>query len=415
MRGPGSYTSVEDALRLVQRKMRVRPSAEEVDVRLAFKRIIAEDVVAREDVPPRPVSHMDGYAVRGEDLARSNSRGWPRLRLRGGAKLGEAPRVALGRNQAFAVSTGSYIPAGADTVVPVEDVRARPGEIAVVRVPKAGDHVYPAGADLRMGTVVLPKGRTLRAQDVGMLMLLGLRQVMVHRRPKVALLATGNELTDSPTPKRGKVWNSHGAIFAHLLQEAGCEVVQLGVVPDDVERIAARLGKAVRKADVVLMIGGTSAGGHDLGEEALERLRPDALVHGLKMDRGRVAGCAVVGGKPVVMMPGPIQGGMNAFLLVGLPLIRRVSGGAGTVMKLTVRLRSGWEARRRFEGFVNVVYLKVTREKGVVVADPMVGETESMSLLTGSNAFAVVPEGVAALKAGEELEALLLPGLSSFG
>lgn len=409
MRGPATYTSLDDTLQIVESKMRVVPSAELVDVRNAFRRILADDVVAKVDIPPRPVSHMDGYALRARDVAGSPGK---RLKVRGEVKLGETPRVVLGRDEAVAVATGSYLPDGSDSVIPVEEVGKEDGAIVTMRVPDPREHVYAAGADVKRGTTVLSRGKALRAQDIGMLMILGSRKVKVFRKVRVALLATGSELTDSPMPKKGKVWNSHGVVFAHLLSEIGCEAVQLGVVRDDAAAVAARLREALRKSDLVLLMGGTSVGRHDLVEEVVSTLRPDALVHGVKMDRGRVTGCAVVRGRPVLMLPGPIQGGMNAFFLIGLPLIRKLAGATEATTKVTARIRNGWEARRRYQGFAKVVYLRLAREGGVLYAEPLAGETESISLLAASDAFTVVPEDAVSLGPGQDVDAYLVPGFS---
>ncbi len=155
-----------------------------------------------------------------------------------------------------------------------------------------------------------------------------------------------------------------------------------------------------------------SRGKLDLADGVVLRLGPQLLHHGIRMDRGRVAGLAVVNGKGLVMLPGPIQGAMNAFVLLGLPLIQRLSGRGEQVIRMKARLNRRWEARSRFADFTKVVYLKVSRSGAVIEADPIVGETESISVLSDANAFLVVPEEVRAIEAGQEVEALLLPGFS---
>jgi molybdopterin molybdotransferase len=130
------------------------------------------------------------------------------------------------------------------------------------------------------------------------------------------------------------------------------------------------------------------------------------------MDRGRVSGIAVVRGKGIVMMPGPIQGAMNAFILLGFPMIEKLSGRKESKMTISAKLTRRWEARKKFPNFTKVVYLKVFQSRSGVAAEPLVGETESMSLLTDSNAYAVVPEDVTAIEGGREIDVHLLPGFS---
>jgi molybdopterin molybdotransferase len=413
MRGPREYVTVTDALEMLKTKSRLRPRFERVRSRVAYGRILAEDIVAREDVPAGHTSLMDGYAVKAADLAPAR-RGRPVwLNIRGEARPGETMSARLRRGEALAVSTGSRLPAGADSVVKTEDARRRGERVGTTSALEPWQHVYRAGADIRRGELVLSRSRVMKAQDVGMLIQLRMSSVMVYRRPRVGLIATGNELTDSPRPVSGKVAETHAPIFSHILEEVGCVPVYVGVVPDDVKKLSEALRTALRRSDIVMMMGGTSMGSHDLAESALSKLRPEAAFHGLRLDRGRVTGGAVVGGKPVLMVPGPIQAATNCLLVLALSLIRRLLGGAELLTRLPVRLSGDWEGREPYRDFTKVVYLKVSRQGSILSAEPLVAETESMRLLTASNAFAIVPQEVTGLKKGQVVEAVFLPGFSS--
>jgi molybdenum cofactor synthesis domain-containing protein len=273
--------------------------------------------------------------------------------------------------------------------------------------------VYRAGADIKRGELVLSRGRVMKAQDVGMLIQLGMSSVRVYVKPRVGLIATGSELTDSPRPVSGEVAETHAPIFSHILERLGCVPVYVGIVPDDVKKLSGALRTALSMSDIVMMMGGTSMGTRDLAESALSKLRPEAVFHGLRLDRGRVTGGAVVGGKPVLMVPGPIQAATNCLLVLALPLISRLLGGAELVVRLPVRLSGDWEGREPYGGFTKVVYLRVSRQGSILSAEPLVAETNSMLLLTASNAFAIVPQEVTVLKKGQLVEAVLLPGFSS--
>jgi molybdopterin molybdotransferase len=413
MQGPRGYVTVADALDVLETKSRLRSRFERVCSRAAYARVLAEDVVARKDVPAGDMSLMDGYAVRAADLALAE-RGRPVwLNVRGEARPGETRSARLRRGEALTVSTGSRLPEGADSVLKAEDARRRGGRVGTTSAPEPWQHVYRAGTDMKRGVLVLSRGRVMKAQDVGTLIQLRVTSVRVYRKPRVGLIATGSELTDSWRPASGKVAETHGPIFSYILEELGCVPVYLGIVPDDVEKLSEALRTALRKSDIVLMIGGTSMGTHDLGELALRKLRPEAAFHGLRLDRGRVTGGAVVGGRPVLMVPGPIQAATNCLLVLALPLIRRLLGGAELVTRLPVRMSRDWEGREGYGDFTKVVYLKVSRQGSFLSAEPIVAETESMFLLTASNAFAVVPQEVAGLKKGQLVEAVLLPGFSS--
>jgi molybdopterin molybdotransferase len=413
MHGLREYVAVTDALEVLETKSRLRPRFERVSPRVAYGRTLAEDVVAREDVPAGDTSLMDGYAVRAADLAPAK-RGRPVwLNIRGEARPGGTGSTRLRKGEALAVSTGSHLPAGADSVLKIEEARRRGERVGTTSALKPWQHVYRAGADIKRGELVLSRGRVMKAQDVGMLIQLGMSSVTVYWKPRVGLIATGSELTDSPRPVFGKVAETHAPIFSHILEELGCVPVYVGIVPDDVEKLSEALRTALRKSDIVLMMGGTSKGTRDLAESALRKLRPEAAFHGLRLDRGRVTGGAVVDGKPVLMVPGPIQAATNCLLVLALPLIRRLLGGAELVSKVPVRMSGNWKGREGYKDFTKVVYLRVWKQGSFLSAQPMVAETESMFLLTASNAFAVVPQEVAGLRKGQLVEAVLLPGFSS--
>jgi molybdenum cofactor synthesis domain-containing protein len=413
MHGPREYATVTDALEVLETKSRLRPRFERVCSRKAYGRVLAEDVVAREDVPAGDTSLMDGYAVRAADLdsAMRSRPVW--LNIRGEARPGETGCVRLRMGEALAVSTGSRLPAGADSVLKTEDARRRGERVVATRALEPWQHVYRAGADIKRGELVLSRGTVIKAQGVGMLIQLRMSSVRVYRKPRVGLIATGSELTDSPRPVSGKVAETHAPIFSRILEGVGCVPVYIGVVPDDVEKLSEALRTALRSSDFVMMMGGTSMGTHDLAESALGRLRPEVAFHGLRLDRGRVTGGAVVGEKPVLLVPGPIQAATNCLLVLALPLIRRLLGGAELVTKLPVRMSGDWEGREPYRGFTKVVYLKVSRRGSILSAQPMVAETESILLLTASNAFAIVPQEVTGLKKGQLVEAVFLPGFSS--
>jgi len=383
-----------------------------VPTKKAFARIAARDIESGADVPPFDTSHMDGFAIRAADSIGASEAEPRELTLIGSVPLARAPSRRLTSREAVGVSTGSYLPRGADAVVPVEEGTVVGGKLRIVREVTRGSFVFGAGEDVPRGKLIVKMGSVIRGQDVGMLVGLGIRRVKVWRRPRVAVLATGNELTNSTSSRTKKTRNSHAPVFLAMAAAVGCDVVDLGIAPDQAGVILSRVSQGVRKADVVLMTGGTSVGKLDLADQVLPRLRPEVLCHGLRMDRGRVAGLAVVRRKGIVMMPGPIQGAMNAFILLGLPMIAKLSGSKAPEILVNARLTKRWEARKKFPDFTKVVYLRVTRTRSGPAAEPLAGETESMSLLTDSNAYAVVPEQTTSLEAGEVIEARLLPGFS---
>jgi molybdopterin molybdotransferase len=397
------YASVRPAVSEILGLLPSRPVSQRVPTKAAYGRVSAEKVMARYDVPPLDTSHMDGFAVSFEDLADSE-RG---LKILGELRPGEAFAGKLERGGAVRVSTGSRIPAGSDSVIPAEKATVRHGRLLPLGAVVPGQFVFKAGEDIRKGDVVVSRGTVVRAQEVGLLISLGIPYIDVYVRPKVAIVATGSELTDSLSEKGGRVRNSHVPVFVQMVSELGCDPVNLGIVPDSPSRIRSALTRALKDSDLILTTGGTSVGKLDLVGDAVSKFKPKAFYHGIRMDRGRVTGVAFAG-KPIVMMPGPIQGAMNAFILFALPFIRKLSGNSQPELVVSLKLKTRWQARRRFPNFTKVVYVKMSREG----AEPISAETESMSLLTRADGFIIVPEDKTVIEAGETVAVLLLPGFS---
>ena len=415
---PEKYATVADAIKKLVRLTKVIPRVESVATPESYGRVLAENIVPRVDLPSSPVSHMDGYAVNAVSLAEASEVKPTRLRLRGEVRLGEIQKRRLGPGEAIRVPTGGYLPAGADAVVPVERATAKGNYVFVAKYHSAGSFVYPKGADVARGVRVLDRGRQLRPQDVGLLLSLGIDGVLVYKRPRVAIIATGNELTDSLTrSNQGRVRNSHGFVFSKLVEEMGGVAVDLGVVNDDMEKIARQVRQALHQAEMVVTIGGTSLGGLDLVGDTLRKfVKSGQIVHGIRMDRGRVAGVTAIQGKPVVMLPGPIQGAMSAFILFVAPMLRAIGGhDAMTNRPMKATLTEAWEARKRFPNFTKVVYVRLSPTETGLEATPMVGETESMTILTGANGYVIVPEEREEIPKGGTVEVHLLPGFSYLG
>ncbi len=405
------YTPVDDALSAIKANIRPKRTAESVTVLRAFGRVCARDILSPRNVPAFPTSHMDGIAVDASDIESASPSNPALLNVTGAAGPGEHPKRRLNRGEAFRVSTGAALPEGADTVVPVENTELR-GDLATVSSAlERGSFVFNTGHDIRKGELVLGAGHPVRAQEIALLLGLGFSRVPVWKKPSVAIIASGSELTSSPRPKTGKVRESHRPMFLRLCESAGCAPKDFGIVKDDARAIAKSLRKALAVSDLVITLGGTSAGGRDLIVDSVSRQKPEALFHGIKVDRGRVSGIASVKGKPILMLPGPIQAATSAFLVLGIPLLEALSGKETAGVELPCRLGKDWEGRPRFTGFRKVVYVKLNA--GVeITAEPLRGETESLMILAKADGYLVVPEGVARLSAGSPVRVRLVPGFS---
>jgi molybdenum cofactor synthesis domain-containing protein len=237
--------------------------------------------------------------------------------------------------------------------------------------------------------------------------------------PRVAILPTGTELTaDIGDARRGKVVESHSILLERLVEEAGGEPVTFPIVPDERRALSSALTRALRESEVVFTLAGSSVGGPDLVDSTIRGFGQGttALVHGLRVNRGRVMGFAVVRGKPVIILPGPIQGALNAFIVMGYPLIRYHLGmGWEQPPAVAATMGDDWDASGKFKDFDQVVYLRLTKDPASaegLLAMPSTGDTEKVSFLVSKNAYALISGENPHLAKGDRVQARLLPGFS---
>ena len=397
-----SYTGLEDALESVLTKVGPLKRTESVKTMESAGRIIAEDVIAQADSPEFPTSHMDGFAIVASDTKMRRVE----LKVVGSANPESPFQGAVVKGEAVRVSTGSRVPNGADAVVPVEHANEKGERVTIDGEFERGASIYQAGSDFRKGDTLLRAGSKLRAQDVALLLALRIKEVTVVAAPKVGVLATGSELYDFGNPSPKKILNTHGPMVAILSKSVGCEPLDLGVVPDRKGELARRLENALGANDIILTLGGTSVGRRDYVVTVVKSFGPEVLIHGLKMDRGRVSGIAVVKGKPIVMLPGPVQAAMNAFLLMVVPIVAKMRGGGQATPRLRAKLVKPWKARPRFASFTKVLYVRLTDEG----AEPLTGDTESITILTRASGYVVVPERISEMPRGTAVDVNLFPG-----
>ncbi|MFZ0646906.1 MAG: molybdopterin molybdotransferase MoeA, partial [Nitrososphaeraceae archaeon] len=330
-----SYVSVKKARSILEQfilRNRILHS-ETIYVRNCYKRVLAKNIVADVDIPAFDSSHMDGYAVKAEDITYASAQAPVVLRLkRDKIKPMKAvpSNFILQRQEAFRINTGGYLPQGANTVVPVEDAQAtyKKNKVRIIRALPVGSFVYPRGRDIKKDHEVMKRGRILRPQDIGLLDSLYITKINVLKRPRVAIISTGSELTNKKKyVKSGKVLENHSGIISKLVEELGGIPFRMGIVPDDVTKIRNKIEKAISQSmDLILTLGGSSVGEHDLVETAIKSMGvPQIFFHGVKLDRGRVTGAAISMGRPIIIMPGPIQGAINAFIIFAYPIIKLLS------------------------------------------------------------------------------------------
>lgn len=298
----------DEAERRFRAALELRPLGEElVPLAEAWQRVLARDVVSEVDVPSFDRSNFDGYAVRAADTYGASEEVPRRLTLLAEVlSPGVTPRCEVAAGTAVTIATGGMLPRGADAVVMVEHADADGSELRVAKAVAPGFGVTFTGTDVAAGETVLWRGELLTSRETGVLAAVGCHTVSVWRRPKVAVLSTGDELTPPGEPMRpGLVYDSNARILADALRELGCEPLSLGIVRDDLDLLRRRLQEGLQTADAVLLSGGTSKGEGDLCYKAVRELRdPGIVVHGVALKPGKPLCLAAAGGKPVVVLPG---------------------------------------------------------------------------------------------------------------
>jgi molybdopterin molybdotransferase len=358
-----------------------------------------DDVPAPGPLPGLARATVDGYAVRALDTYGASDGVPAYLELLGAVRMGSVPDTEVRPGGAVAVPTGGAIPPGANAVVMVEHTQAGvPGTIEVTRPVAPGEGMVAADEDVTAGGVLVRAGRPLRPQDLGLLAAAGVTSVVVHRRPRVALVATGDEVVpgDTAQVRPGQVRDAITPALAAMVVEAGGVPVAHGIVPDDARALEATLRGAVADSDVVVVSAGSSVGGRDETAAAVAALGPPGIhLHGLAIRPGKPTLLAEAGDVPVVGLPGNPLSALVVFRLVGMPLVRLVGGWRvrPTPPTVTARLE---RAVPSAAGRLDVV--QVTLADGG--ATPLFGASALLSRMTRADGYVLLPEEATGLDAG---------------
>ncbi len=381
-------------------------------------RVLAQDIAAS-DLPPFDNSSVDGFAVMAAEVSGASPEQPRSLDVVVDIPAGSNPTVRLEAGQAARIMTGAPVPDGADSVIMVEDTdfdsRAAgaplPPSVKAFKAVQPGENVRKRGMDVHAGESVMRPGRLLRAQDVGMLAMLGIATVTVFRRPRVALLSSGNELTTVDQPlEPGRIRDTNSYTLAALIDGAGCEVISLGIAPDQREAIKILFDQAIeRRADVIVSSAGVSVGALDFVREIVES---DGKLDfwRVNMRPGKPLAFGEYRGLPFVGLPGNPVSAFVGFEVFIRPALAKLAGHAredpsGQRQKIRVRLADAIESDGR-ESYLRAV---VEEQDGLWSAR-LTGHQGSGNLLSlvQANALLIIPAGVKSLAIGSQADAWLL-------
>lgn len=395
--------SVEEAERIV-RNLPLTVGTETVPLVKADGRTLAEDVKAEHDVPPFPRSTMDGYAVRAQDTYGAEEQKPVALTYLGSVEAGEESDVAVEENGCVEIATGAVLPENADAVVMVERTDREGDEVLVRRAVAPDENVMKAGADIPKGHTPFRAGTLLGPRELGGLAAVGTDAVKVRRKPRVAIISTGDELVPpGDTPGRSQIHDINSYVLLAALREAGCDPDFLGIARDD-ESEMRRIVEEAESYDLALSSGSTSAGAGDMMYRVVEE-RGELVAHGVKLKPGKPTVIARLGDTPFIGLPGNPASSYGVYKKLVDPWLRHHTG---IPLSETVVNAVMGKNTKSTTGRHQLRFVTLTRQEGHLVARPVEKGSGAVTLLIDADGYVEVPEGVSRLDEGEEVEVTLL-------
>ena len=400
----------QEALRLL---LTVEPVGEErIPSVKARARVLAEDLQSAVDLPHFHRAAMDGYAVKAKDTFGASQSLPAYLKLVGVIEMGKEATQSLATGEAMRISTGGMMPPETDAVVMVEYTEEVAGPLVEIhRGVSPWQNVIQIGDDIKKGEMVFPRGRRLRAHDLGALTGVGISSISVFKRPRVALISTGDEIVDADTePLPGQVRNINQHSLAGLIEEIGGELKDWGVIRDDRGELTKAIGAALEWGDVVLLSGGSSMGAKDIALETILSF-PDSefIFHGISIAPGKPTIFAKACGKPILGLPGYPVSALVIFDLFAAPLIRRSGGESVDTLQCFTRsvratLKTNIASQVGREDYVRVT---LERESDRVIATPLPSKSGAIFTLVKADGMVRIEMNQDGLEQGEEVDVIL--------
>jgi molybdenum cofactor synthesis domain-containing protein len=392
--------SREEAIKRIMNSVKPVERTETIPIEESSGRVLAEDVVAKEDVPPFTRAAMDGYAVKAEDTYGASQQNPRTLKLAAVLHAGESASVTINKGECVRIATGCPVPLGADAVVMVEFTDEKEGNVSVFDAVHPGANISPRGEDMKKDEAVLKKGETVTPAKVGVLAALGQRTVSVYEKPLVVVVPTGTEICE-PGAKLGKgqIYDVNTYTLASILSANGAHVTRSPVVPDSFESLKSAVIRFLSH-DLIVFSGGSSVGERDLLVKVLEETGK-VVFHGVQMKPGKPTLFGMVEGKPVFGMPGyPTSCLSNAYVFL-VPVIR-VMARLPPVKPNTVKAKMG---KQFVSGSGREQFLPVKLKNGK--AYPTFKKSGDITSLAKADGYIILPVNLDVIEEGEEVAVTL--------
>ena len=372
-----------------------KPQQIKLSIADVFGRVLAEDIVAKDDLPRFDRSAMDGYAVRYEDSTGASQTNPIKL------ELVEGDEVGVG--QAKQVWTGNPIPKGANAVIMLEHTNREGMTLEICSQLPPGINISMHGEDVKKDQIIAKAGTRLNPYHIGLAAALGYSELAVYNKPRIAILATGNEIVKvGAQPGEHQIFDSSKHMLSAMCRELGAETIDFGIAKDNLEEITEKIRQALKEADALITTGGTSVGGLDLVPEAINKVgKPGVVAHGLALRPAMPTGVAMIEDKPVMILSGNPVAAVIGFEVFGRPAVCRLLG----LSKLEERPTLKATMTRKVAGVLGrktYVRVLVKVKGGEFVAEPISTKgSASISTMTTSNGYNIIPENQGGLTEGE--------------
>jgi molybdopterin molybdotransferase len=366
-------------------------------------RIVAEDILAHENIPPFSRSLVDGFAIKVKDVQGAKETNPALLFYKGEIRIGEEAKAVLEEGSCIYISTGAMMPEGADGVVMQEFTRRTGDAVEVTKTTHKGENICFTGEDIKVGSIALTKGKKLTPFDLGVLSALGMADLWAYKKTKISLISSGDEIVPvAQKPSPGQIRDINRYTVLNMLAKVTGDVSFIGITRDDPEDIKEHL-IAAREDDMILVSGGSSKGERDYITVSIEQLGGEVLFHGINIKPGKPTIFATLWGKPVFGLPGHPVSCIMALTRFVLPLVRRLQGQTGgeerrTTGILTTNIPSSY-------GIEEYVRVTIAYDEEGCKITPLFAKSSVISSLSKASGYIIVPDGTEGFEQGGEVEA----------
>jgi len=399
-----------DALEIFLSHLDTKPETEVIETVSSLGRVMGQPIIAQHPLPEFPRSTVDGYAVRASDTFGASENLPAYLNLIGEVPMGDRPDFIVKKTQCAIIHTGGMVPEGSNAVVMIENTQLiNDDEVEILRSAAVGENIIKIGEDIQKGEEVIPKGIRIRPAEIGGMMALGFTQVEVARKPIVGIISSGDEvIPPDEHPKLGQVRDVNAYTLKALIEEAGGNSIQFGIIPDTEESMFEAASKARQQCDVVVITAGSSASTRDLTSIVIDQLgKPGVLVHGVNVRPGKPTILAVCDGKAMIGLPGnPVSALVIAGLFV-VPLIRYLLGVQKTSLQCTVpaRLTINLSSQAGREDWIPV---QLEKNGDGYDAKPIFGRSNLIFTLARADGLIKIPPAATGIDNGDLVDVYVL-------